>query len=1040
MKKYTKSAFSHELFRDPEPWYRGVPFWSWNCMVDDKKIQRDVQVFRDMGFGGADIHCRYGLQNRYLSDSFMELVQRANRELQKNGLLTWLYDEDRWPSGAAGGLIARPENASRCMLFTPQAQTGFCKDKENFYARQKSGEDPDGFFLAKYEVLLKDGKMDRYERCDEREQPAFGGGFWYAYLALERNDIWYSSFGYVDTLNPRVIREFRDITYERYARAVGKEFGKSVAAIFTDEPQFAYKETLAQPQDRKDVHLSYTDDMEQTFQQAHGYSLLDHVPELIWELPDNRVSAVRYHYHDHVADRFYLSYFKQLYDWCDQHGIQFTGHAVEESTLWSQTRAIGEAMRCYHGLHIPGVDILCDAREYTTVKQAQSVSRQDGRDGVMSELYGVTNWDFTMRGHKVQGDWQTAMGVTHRVLSLSLMSLEGGAKRDFPASLSYQLPWYKEYKTLETYFARVNTAMLAGKAVVRTGVIHPIESYWLHWGPMRQTADVRDEMEERFKNLIEWLSFGLLDFDFISESLLPHQYKAGQDGFTVGEMQYDVVLVPACETLRRTTYNALREFQARGGRVVFLETVPSLMDAEPTDEVKQFAADCEVIPFSRVAILRALEPVREVDCIRPDSGRRARDMLYQLREEANGHKYLFLCNVTQHEKPNFFEITGKDLPRQDCEVSVRGTYSVNQLDPLTGQIRDVPCIQIHGTTVFRQSFYAAQSGLYELVPANAAASTQLPAFEKQKKRLVCELQAEEFWLEEPNVLLLDRPAYSVNGGERRPKEEILRIQGLLNEELGYNRGWAQPWADPNPDERPDQVCMEFEIESEVADAAVSLGAERPEYLEIVWNGTPVEVKENGYYVDESIQKIPLGKLRKGKNFLTVYQKVGPKSYLEAFYLLGRFGVTCEGAEPRITAMPSCLAYGDIGSQGLCFYGGTYVQKSSVELQEKGRYRLSVHDFSAPLLGVVVDGKRVGTIFTAPYEADLGVLEAGRHTVDLIVFGNRYNTFGPLHNSDPAYDWWGDNAWRTQGAYFAYEYHFRPVGIFTAPRLFRVEQA
>lgn len=62
------------------------------------------------------------------------------------------------------------------MLFTPQAQTGFCKDKENFYARQKSGEDPDGFFLAKYEVLLKDGKMDRYERCDEREQPAFGGG------------------------------------------------------------------------------------------------------------------------------------------------------------------------------------------------------------------------------------------------------------------------------------------------------------------------------------------------------------------------------------------------------------------------------------------------------------------------------------------------------------------------------------------------------------------------------------------------------------------------------------------------------------------------------------------------------------------------------------------------------------------------------------------------------------------------------------------------------------------------------------------------
>lgn len=1040
MKKYTKSEFSHDLFRDPEPWYRGVPFWSWNCMVDDKKIKRDVQVFREMGFGGADIHCRYGLQNQYLSDSFMELVQKANQELKENGLLTWLYDEDRWPSGGAGGLIARPENASRCMLFAPQEQPAFCKDKESFYALQKNGEDPDGFFLAKYEVLLKDGKLVRYERCDEKEKTTFGGDFWYAYLALERNDIWYSSFGYVDTLNPRVIREFRDVTYERYDQAVGEEFGKSVAAMFTDEPQFAYKETLALPEDRKDVHLSYTDDMEQTFREVWGYSLLDHVPELIWELPDNKVSPTRYRYHDHVADRFYQSYFKQLYDWCEQHGIQFTGHAVEESTLWSQTRAIGEAMRCYHGLHIPGIDILCDAREYTTAKQAQSVSRQDGRDGVMSELYGVTNWDFTMRGHKVQGDWQAAMGVSHRVLSLSLMSLEGGAKRDFPASLSYQLPWYKEYKTLETHFARVNTAMLAGKAVVRVGVIHPIESYWLHWGPMRQTADVRDEMEERFKSLIEWLSFGLLDFDFISESLLPQQYKAGEEGFTVGEMRYDVVLVPACETMRRTTYHALQEFQSRGGRVIFLESVPSLMDAEPAEEVVDFASDCEVIPFSRAAILRALEPVREVDCIRPASGRRAKDMLYQLREESNGKKYLFLCNVTQNEKPNFFEITGEDLPCQDCDVSVRGKYAVNLLDTLTGEIRSVDCVYHGGKTVFRQSFYAAQSGLYELIPADDGAGTFLPAFVRQKKRLVCELKVEKFSLEEPNVLLLDCPRYSVNGGELRPKEEMLRIQGVINEELGYNRGWAQPWADPTPDERRDMVRMEFEIESEVADVAVCLGAERPEYLEVYWNGTQVDAVGDGYYVDESIQKIPLGTLKAGKNSLVICQKVGPKSYLEAFYLLGCFGVSCNGVDPKIIAMPTHLAYGDLGSQGFSFYSGTYTQKSTVELQEKGKYLLSVHDFSAPLLGVMVDGKRVGTIFVSPYEVDLGVLEAGCHTVELIVFGNRYNTFGPLHNSDPAYDWWGDNAWRTQGAYFSYEYHFRPMGIYTAPRLFRVEQA
>lgn len=170
MKKYTHEKFTQEIFNQPPSWYRGVPFWSWNCKVDSHKIQRDAKVFKEMGFGGADIHCRYGLQNEYLSDEFMSLVKMANEELTKNGLLSWLYDEDRWPSGGAGGLIARPENASRCLLFTPEKRKqGFFNTAQEFYDEQKNG-DPDGYFLAKYEVLLKDGVLIQYERCDERER------------------------------------------------------------------------------------------------------------------------------------------------------------------------------------------------------------------------------------------------------------------------------------------------------------------------------------------------------------------------------------------------------------------------------------------------------------------------------------------------------------------------------------------------------------------------------------------------------------------------------------------------------------------------------------------------------------------------------------------------------------------------------------------------------------------------------------------------------------------------------------------------------
>src|SRR5690606_6060831 len=155
-------------------------------------------------------------------------------------------------------------------------------------------------------------------------------------------------------------------------------------------------------------------------------------------------------------------------------------------TLESQTHATGEAMRSLRAFQIPGIDMLCDNMELTTAKQAQSVAHQYGREGVLSELYGVTNWDFDFVGHKAQGDWQAALGVTVRVPHLAWVSMAGEAKRDYPASIFYQSPWFREYPLIEDHFARVNVAMTRGQPLVRVGVVHPIESYWLAYGPEEQ--------------------------------------------------------------------------------------------------------------------------------------------------------------------------------------------------------------------------------------------------------------------------------------------------------------------------------------------------------------------------------------------------------------------------------------------------------------------------------------------------------------------------------------------------------------------------
>lgn len=190
-----------------------------------------------------------------------------------------------------------------------------------------------------------------------------------------------------------------------------------------------------------------------------------------------------------------------------------------EEKLETQTGSLGEAMRCYRNMDLPGIDMLCDAHDYTVAKQATSVSRQYGRCGVISEIYGVTNWTFTFEGHKGSGDWQAALGINVRCHHLAWLTMAGEAKRDYPAAIGYQSPWYKDYHLVEDYFSRVNYALSRGRAAVRVAVIHPIESYWLQYGPNETSADAI-EKEQQFSDLTSWLCHGLIDFDFISESLL----------------------------------------------------------------------------------------------------------------------------------------------------------------------------------------------------------------------------------------------------------------------------------------------------------------------------------------------------------------------------------------------------------------------------------------------------------------------------------------------------------------------------------------
>ena len=119
-KKNNAPKLSQELFENPTAEYRGTPFWGWNCELKREELEWQLENFKKMGFGGAHMHVRTGMSTPYLSDEFMTLIKACVEKAKSEDMLAWLYDEDRWPSGAAGGLVTKEKKyRGRYLLFTP---------------------------------------------------------------------------------------------------------------------------------------------------------------------------------------------------------------------------------------------------------------------------------------------------------------------------------------------------------------------------------------------------------------------------------------------------------------------------------------------------------------------------------------------------------------------------------------------------------------------------------------------------------------------------------------------------------------------------------------------------------------------------------------------------------------------------------------------------------------------------------------------------------------------------------------------------------
>ena len=960
------------LFQKPSREYRGKPFWSWNGKLEEKELKRQINVMKEMGFGGFFMHSRTGLETEYLGEDWFRLINRCADYGNKKGLETWLYDEDRWPSGSAGGMVTREPRYRAMFLemnqFSPQDWKDSLRTADT---------------AAVFACRIKDGIFSSKRRLSEGEPLQEGETaveFRTRYSACNDN---YNGYCYVNTMNREAIDKYLESTHEKYREHCGDKLGTKIQGIFTDEPHrggvftsFAEGEVNAAP---------YTPGLFDEFEKRFGYSLLENLPELFLRREEKELSRVKRDYFELCQQLFLECFARPISDWCRENHLIFTGHVLHEDSLCCQAIMQGSLMRFYEYMDYPGIDILAENNQcYWAAKQVDSVARQLDKKWVLSELYGCTGWQMDFEAYKNIGDWQALFGVNLRCPHLSWYTMKGEGKRDYPASILHQSAWYPEYHYLEDYFSRIHAALHGAKADAALLVISPIESVWARaysgaFDGLTGTDPEIRRLEEQYASVFHMLTGNRIDFDYGEEDIMARHAYAENGTLHIGSCAYGKVLVAGVDTLRSSTLRLLTDYAAQGGALIFAGNPPSFVDALPSGEAKALASACTTIPLEENALTEACANGREIKIDTEDAS-----LLFARSYRTEGGRMILLLN------------TDRKKGRANAALCLGTGKYLEQWDPRTGKITEPEYHVINGQIHLTIDLEAGGERLYR-IPARKRRLPKQEAFRGTRTFPLPDIF--RYTLSEPNICVLDMAAVTGKTGLSLPPMEVLKADRALRDHLRlpYRGGeMLQPWYQVKYKGGSTRLCdtitVTYRFHIDALPTGISLALEDLEHIcRILINGREIPRKSSGKWIDICFDKIPLPDevLCPGANTITLVMDYYSTCGIEAVYLLGEFGVMLANNRPTLTTLPETITIGDITPQGLPFYSGAITYH--IEGLQNTLCSVTAPDFGGALLKL--SGKEEVPLAFPPHKALIRDLNAIR----LIL--TRRNTFGPLHHPE-----------------------------------------
>ncbi len=968
-KHYTSFKDLKTEFKSPSASYRTAPLWVWHYKVTNDEIDYSLEALHSQGIGGVFIHPRAGLVTEYLSDEWFSLYNHAIEKGKSLNMNVWIYDENTYPSGFGGGHVPAemPESYNQGQGLEMTKVSTLPKD-----------------VFTNYELVLK--KIgNQYIVVNSNEKTDKGDYYIFKKLYFNKGK-WYGGYSYVDLIYPGVTDKFIEVTMNGYEKHIGKEFGKSVPGIFTDEPN------ISTP--RRKNCIRYTQDLFEQFQNRWGYDLKPNLPSLYEEIGDWR--KIRHNYYGLLLELFINRWSKPWFEYTEQHNLNWTGHYWEHG--WPSPHHGGDNMAMYAWHQVPAIDMLFNNFSKTgsqfgnarAVKELSSAANQMGRHRTLSETYGGAGWELTFKDMKRLGDWEYVLGVNFMNQHLTFMSLSGDRKHDYPQSFSYHEPWWHLYKPLADHYARLSVALASGTQNNNIIILEPTTSAWMYYSSIESNKRL-NTIKETFTEFINLLEQNQIEYDLGSENIISHQGSVENGKFIVGKRTYTtLVLPPTMDNLDFTTADLLKQFLEQGGKVISYVDMPKYLEGEATDMftllADEYKSNWQHYPNVETHILALLLP----QDISFKTDNNSDSLLFHMRRQLEDGQILFMAN-------------------SDLEKTARGTVTLKgkaiyELNTFTGEIKNYKYKIEDGNLNFK--FHLPPAGSLLLFIDDQQAS---PSMAEPLKPAYNRIQSSPSNIkrEMPNILNLDYVTVDVQGNQynniyfadaakhiwqahgfdSNPWDKAIQYKQTIVEKdkFGANSGFKATYT--------------FNVADDTDLKSLRAVIERPELWQVQINGNAINPDMGKWYLDRSFKIYDISNhVKSGKNEITLNCKpMSIHAELEPIYIIGNFNL--ESASQGWDIYPSKdIQMGSWKNQGLPFYGQGMSYEKTLTADSKKGYKIKLNDWQGTVVEVKVNDKHAGIIGWEPCELEITpYIKPGENKISVIVYGSLKNTLGPHHN-------------------------------------------